>query len=63
MNEVEKKRASMAKEMKVEEQALGKIDKKMIKLTWENEEKKAVVQAAAAILEKAKSTKDEVPHQ
>ena len=45
------------------EQDIGKIDKRIIKLTREDEEKNNVAGTAAAKLERAKVAKDEVTRQ
>ena len=49
--------------MKVGEQALGKIDKRVIKLFRETEEKNTTMDTMAVKLEKAKFARDEVARQ
>lgn len=60
MNKVKEKHTSLVKAMKVGEQALGKIDKMVIKLAQEKEEKKPAIEAVTVIPEKAQSIRDEV---
>ena len=63
MNEIKGKHASLMKAMQIGERALGKINKKVNKLSQEAEDKKIAVDITETKLELAKFTKDEVSRQ